>query len=43
MVIPCKYVVRCEKMAISTAKAIPLNAINEMQEKDVIQIKTMLT
>ena len=43
MVIPCQYVVRCEKMAISAAKAILQNAINEMQEKDVMQIKTMLT
>ena len=44
MVIPCQYVVRSEKMAISAAKAILQNAIhvNEMQEKDVMQIKTML-
>ena len=43
MVIPCQYVVRFEKMAISAAKTILQNAINEMQEKDVMQIKTMLT
>ena len=39
MVIPSQYVVRWEKMAISAAKAILKNAINEMQEKDAYKLR----